>query len=130
MAHAPLTLGKLTPQILAGKNFQAALNFYVQTLGFTVTYQDDSAMAIIQRSEIEIILINHDDPHAAAQTSFRIQTSDVNALYEEYRAHGIPSFETSDGAGLTALRATPWRTREFAVRDLAGVCITFYQRLV
>lgn len=130
MAKPAPTLGKLTPLIPAGKDLQAALNFYEQKLGFTVTYQDDSSsMAIIQRSEIEIILLNQDDPHTASQTSFRIQLSDVNALYEEYRAQGIAPFELAEGAGLTTLRVTPWGTKEFAVRDLAGVCITFYERL-
>ena len=130
MSNPPPVLSNLTPMIPAGKDIQAALTFYEQKLGFTVMYKaDDFSMVILQRSEVEIILQDSDDPHTASQTSFRIQLSDVDALYKEYSAQGIAPFEQIDGAGLGVLRITPWGTREFAVRDLAGVCITFYQRL-
>jgi len=114
--------------IPAGSNMQATIAFYEQTLGFAVTFKaDDLSMVIIQRSDVEIMLANSDDPHTASQTSFRIQLSDIDALYEEYKAQAIAPFEQGDGAGLGALSSTPWGTREFAVRDLAGVCITFYE---
>jgi uncharacterized glyoxalase superfamily protein PhnB len=129
MSNPAPVLSKLTPMIPAGKDMQAAVAFYEQKLGFTVTYKaEDLSMVILQRSEVEIILQDSDDPHTASQTSFRIQLSDVNALYDEYQAQAIAPFEQDDGAGLGSLRSTPWGTREFAVRDLAGVCITFYER--
>lgn len=119
---------KLTPMIPCGKDMQAALAFYEQKLGFMATYKaGDLSMAILQRSGVEIILLNNDDPHTASQTSFRIQLAGVDALYDEYQAQAIAPFEQGDGAGLGSLRMTPWGTREFAVRDLAGVCITFYE---
>lgn len=123
-------LSKLTPMIPAGKDIKASVDFYEQKLGFTVTYKaDDLSMVIIQRSDVEMMLMNNDDPHTASQTSFRIQLSDVDALYQEYQAQSIAPFEQVDGAGLGKMMTTPWGTREFAVRDLAGICITFYQRL-
>ncbi len=130
MSNAAPIFGKLTPMIPAGKDIRAAVDFYEQKLGFTVAYKDDDlSMVILQRSEVEIMLQNSDDPHTASQTSFRIQLSDVEALYNEYQAQAIAPFEQGDGAGLGLLRRMPWGTREFAVRDLAGVCITFYQRV-
>lgn len=130
MSSVTPIFGRLTPMIPAGKDMRAAVDFYEHKLGFTVTYQaDDLGMVILQRSEVEIMLQNSDDPHTASQTSFRIQLSDVEALYQEYRAQDIAPFDLGDGAGLGALRRMPWGTREFAVRDLAGVCITFYQRV-
>src|SRR5262245_52002031 len=126
----PPVLSNLTPMLPAGKDMQAALDFYEQKLGFTPRYKaDDLSIAILQRSEVEIIINNYDDPHTASQTSFRIQLSDVNALYNEYKAQAIAPFEQPEGAGLGSLKTTLWGTREFAVRDLAGVCITFYERL-
>jgi uncharacterized glyoxalase superfamily protein PhnB len=125
----PPTLSNLSPMIPAGSDMEAALDFYAHTLGFEVTYKaPDLGMAIVRRGEVEIMLANSDDPHTASQTSFRIQTTDVDALHAEYKAHNIPPFEQPDGAGLTTVRSMPWGTREFAVRDLAGVCITFYER--
>ncbi|MDX2078438.1 MAG: VOC family protein [bacterium] len=130
MSNSAPVLSKLTPMIPAGQDMQEAVNFYVQKLGFTVTYKaDDLSMVIIQRSEIEIMLQNSDDPHTASQTSFRIQLSDVDALYKEYQAQSIAPFHLNQGAGLGSLKTMPWGTREFAVRDLAGVCITFYERV-
>lgn len=128
MSNSSPALGRLTPLLPAGDDMQAALDFYEHTLGFTVTFkQADLSLAILRRSDAEIMLVNTDDPHTASQTSLRIQTADVDALYNEYQAQAIPAFELGGGAGLGTLRATPWGTREFAVRDLAGVCITFYQ---
>ena len=122
----------LTPMLPAGKDFGAALAFYEHTLGFTTGYKaDDLSMAILRRGGVEIILQNLDDPHTASQTSLRIQLTGVDTLYNEYQAREIPPFHQQvDGAGLGALRETAWGTREFAVRDLAGVCITFYERKV
>jgi catechol 2,3-dioxygenase-like lactoylglutathione lyase family enzyme len=128
MSHTDPIFGKLTPMIPAGKDIDAAVAFYEQKLGFVVTYKaDDLSMIILQRSGVEIILQNSDDPHTASQTSFRIQLSGIDTLYDEYKAQSIPPFLQVDGAGLGPLRMTPWGTREFAVRDLAGVCITFYE---
>jgi len=112
----------------AGKDMKAALAFYEHQLGFVATYRaDDLGMVILRRGAVEIILQNVDDPHTASQTSLRIQLSGVDALYEEYQAQAIAPFEQGDGAGLGKLKATPWGTREFAVRDLAGICITFFE---
>jgi uncharacterized glyoxalase superfamily protein PhnB len=130
MPSSNLVFSNLTPMIPAGSDMQAAIAFYEQTLGFAVTYKaDDLSMAILQRSEVEIMLSNSDDPHTASQTSFRIQLSDINVLYNEYKAQAIAPFEQVNGAGISALRRTPWGTQEFSVRDLAGVCITFYERV-
>lgn len=120
-------LGQLTPMIPAGSNFQAAVDFYERKLGFTPGYRDDG-MAIMRRDTTEIMLLNNDDAHTASQTSLRIQTTGVDALYQEFHAQGIAPFHLNQGAGLGDLKATPWGTREFAVRDLAGVCLTFYER--
>jgi hypothetical protein len=119
----------ITPMLPAGRDIEAALTFYEHKLGFTPTYKaDDLSMIILKRDGVEIILTNFDDPHTASQTSIRIQLSGVDALYSEYQAQAIPPFHEHNGAGLGTLTATPWGTREFAVRDLAWVCITFYER--
>lgn len=128
MSNSSPVLGRLTPMLPAGSDLQAALDFYEHTLGFTVTFkQDDLSLAILRRNDTEIMLLNNDDPATASQTSLRIQTTGVDALYAEYQARAIPEFELGEGAGLGKLNSTPWGTREFAVRDLAGVCITFYE---
>ena len=130
MTNSTPVLSKLTPMIPAGKDMAAAVAFYEDKLGFKASYKaDDLSMVIFQRNDVEIMLQNMDDPHTASQTSFRIQVSDVKALYDEYHAQAIAPFQLGQGAGLGTIKQTPWGTREFAVRDLAGVCITFYERI-
>ncbi|HEX2619568.1 MAG TPA: VOC family protein [Phototrophicaceae bacterium] len=129
MSDPTPVLSGITPMIPAGKDLQAASAFYEQKLGFTATYKDDD-MVILRRDSTEIILQNSDDPHTASQTSFRIQLSGVDALYDEYQARDIAPFHEGKDGGLGTIKQMPWGTREFAVRDLAGVCITFYERLV
>lgn len=130
MSDVKPVLSKLTPMLPAGKDVQAALAFYEDKLGFTPTYKaDDLSLSILCRGDVEIMLQNYDDPHTASQTSMRIQVTGVDNLYDEYHAQGIAPFEQNEGPGLTTIKSTPWGTREFAIRDLAGVCITFYERL-
>jgi|GEM_PF-756048 len=128
MSNPIPVLGQLTPMIPAGKDIKTALAFYEQKLGFTPTYKaDDLSMVIVRRGVAEIILLNNDDPRTASETSFRIQLTGIDALYSEYQAKSIAPFHQNDAGGLGELGSTPWGTREFAVRDLAGVCITFYE---
>lgn len=128
MTDSPAVLQSITPMIPAGKDMRAALAFYEHTLGFHAVYKaDDLSMVILQRDAVEIMLLASDDPHTASQTSLRIRLSGVAALYAEYQAQAIPPFEQVDGAGMTTLKRMPWGTREFAIRDLAGVCLTFYE---
>ncbi len=128
MSNPTPVFNKLIPMLPAGKDMKAAVDFYQHKLGFIDIYKaDDLGMVILRRGVVDIILQNIDDPHTASQTSLRIQISEVDALYDEYQAQAIPPFQQGDGAGLGTLKVTPWGTREFAVRDLAGVCITFYE---
>ena len=128
MSDSTVGFHKLTPMIPAGSDIRAALDFYERTLGFSVVYKsEDLGTIILMRGQVDILLTNFDDPHTASQTSLRIQVSEVDALHREYQSHAIPPFEQLGGAGLGGLRDTPWGTREFAIRDLAGVCITFYE---
>lgn len=121
--------GQLTPMLPTTADFARSVDFYEKTLGFTSRYQDDG-MAIMVRDSTEIILQNYVDAHVASQTAVRIRVSDVDALYAEYSAKNIPPFEADvENAGISRLEVKPWGTKEFAVRDLAGVCLTFYQRL-
>ncbi len=128
MTGSTAVLQSITPMLPAGKDMQAALAFYEHKLGFRAIYKaDDLSMAILQRDAVEIMLTASDDPHTASQTSLRIQLSGVDALYAEYQQQAIAPFEQIAGPGMTTLKPTPWGTREFAVRDVAGVCITFYE---
>lgn len=62
--------------------------------------------------------------HLARWTTLRIQVEHVEQLYEEFMALGGGMIHPNG-----KLQTKPWGAKEFAVLDLAGVCITFYEEL-
>lgn len=113
-------LKNITPMLPTGGDVGTAVNFYTK-LGFKVTYRDGDSMAIIRRDGAEFMLTDFNDKHVADNTALRVQVNDVATLYAEY--------EQVDGAihPNGKLQDKPWGTREFAILDPAGVCITFYE---
>jgi uncharacterized glyoxalase superfamily protein PhnB len=117
-------LRSLTPLIPGGARLDDSLAFYEQKLGFSRTWQDGDPVQIagVRRDSVEIILYRHDDRYLADQTSFRVRVEDVARLYADLQANGVAIHPNG------ALQTKPWGTREFALIDPAGVCITFYER--
>ena len=113
-------IGGITPLIPAGADLDAAIAFYVEKLGFEQTWRDGD-MGGVRRGKAEILLYVHADAYLASQTSFRIQVTNVAALFAEYQAQGVIH---PNGT----LQSKPWGTQEFAVLDPAGVCIAFWER--
>lgn len=120
--NASARLGNVTPLIPAGDDLDKAVLFYERLLGFKKTYQDEG-MAIVKRDDASLFLIKSDDRHWAENTSLRIRTDNLDALYDSYQA------EKMGDEHLKPLKEPPWGTKEFTILDLAGVCITFYENL-
>ena len=112
--------------VLPVKNVVNALVFYVNKLGFKIAFADDSknpTYAGIKRDHIEIHLQWHDAKEWESSFNtpmMRIVTQNVDALFAEYKTQDV--FHES-----TALKNTPWQTREFAFYDLYKNGLTFYQ---
>jgi uncharacterized glyoxalase superfamily protein PhnB len=125
MSNLP-KLRNISPIIPAGGDMEKAIAFYEQQLGFTTTYKegDPVTMAIIERDEARIFLQKNDDKHLAEWTTFRIQVEHVEQLYEEFMALGGGMIHPNG-----KFQTKSWGAKEFAVLDLAGVCITFYEEL-
>ena len=115
-------LKNLSPLIPAGKDVETAIEFY-EKLGFTTTHTEGKPlkMAIVERDEIQIFIVQNDYKHLAEKTSFRIRVEGIEQLYEEFLAKGEDIIHSNG-----KLEAKPWGCKEFAVLDKAGVCITFY----
>ena len=115
-------LKNLSPLIPAGKDVEKSIAFY-EKLGFTTTHTEGKPlkMAIVERDEIQIFLVQNDYKHLAEETSLRIRVEGIEQLYEEFLTKGEDIIHT-DGK----LEAKPWGCKEFVVLDKAGVCITFY----
>jgi uncharacterized glyoxalase superfamily protein PhnB len=113
----------VVPLVPAGGDVDRAVAFYEEKLGFRKLWQDGdpTEMAAVKRGSVELLLYRNDDRSLADQTSLRILVSQIDSLYEDCRTKGV----TIRGNGV--LQIKPWGTKEFAIADPAGVCITFYE---
>lgn len=113
-------LKNVTPMLPTGGDVGTAVDFYTK-LGFKVVHRDGDGLAIVRRDGAEFMLTDFNDKHVADNTALRVRVDDVATLYAEY--------EQVDGVihPNGKLQDKPWGTREFAILDPAGVCITFYE---
>lgn len=117
-------LHSLTPLSPAGADVDATVRFYEEALGFTTLFKDGqpTQIAMIKRGDISIMLCLNADKNLADNTAFRIRTSNIESLYQEFVGK-TPCPIHPNGK----LEKKPWGSTEFAVLDPAGVCITFYE---
>ena len=120
----PARFEKVIP-VLPSKNVIAAIEFYTTRLAFTLIFQDaesDPRYAVIRRDDVDIHLQWHDPEEwsAVERPMLRFRVPDIQALFDEYSTKDV--FHDR-----TALRDTPWGTREFAFYDLDHNGLTFYR---
>lgn len=113
--------------MLPSRDVAAAIGFYVGRLGFELAFADstrDPGYAGVRRDGIELHLQWHDAEEwsGVERPMLRFVVPAVEDLFEEYRNLGV--FHER-----TALRRTPWGTREFAFYDLDMNGLTFYRDL-
>jgi catechol 2,3-dioxygenase-like lactoylglutathione lyase family enzyme len=133
----PPSLSAAVP-VLPVRDTRAAAQFYERHLGFAVDYLDDG-YAILVRSRVAIHLwaakddawqgragdtpvVSGAETFLAGTASCRIHVDGIDALCDIYRAAGVlhPNGPLSD---------KPYGLREFAILDLDGNLITFFQRI-
>lgn len=116
------SLNSLSPLIPGGEDLEKTVVFYEQQLGFRRIHQegDPIYMALVARDGVQIFLIKKEDKHLAEETSLRINVHQIENLYAEFQAKNE---KIIDVAG--QLETKPWGIKEFVVKDLAGVCLTF-----
>ncbi len=122
--NKPPVLGNISPIIPAGSDMEKAIAFDEQQLGFRTIHKEGNpvTMAIVKRDSAEIFLQRNDDQHLAEWTTFRIQVDGIEQLYQECLAHGGQMIHPNG-----QLQTKPWGMKEFAIIDVAGVCITFHE---
>lgn len=111
-------LQSVTPLIPSGPDLESALRFYVQEMGFIVTWQD-GGMAGIERDGISFNLVQNSDRAWADNSSFSIGVTGLDSLYLEYRGAS---------AQIGPLEMKSWGRREFHMIVSSGVCFQFYER--
>ncbi len=126
----PVDFLSASPWLPSGDDFDASVDFYVNTLGFNMTYRSDgpAPMAVMARGDVRLYLARFADQQYINNTMLLLQVDDVDRLHQQYVEKGILPY-TADvtTSGITDVNDTDWGSREFVVRDVAGVCIHFYQ---
>jgi hypothetical protein len=107
----------LVPLIPAGASLAEALSFYVDRMGFAVSWRNET-MAGVYRDNVAFNLVENSSKEWAENASFSIGVSDLSALYEEYRART---------ATIGPLESKPWGRREFHMIVPPGVCFQFHE---
>ncbi len=113
----PPALVSITPMIPAGADLDAALQFFTEHMGFSVTWRS-GGMAGILRDGIGFTLVENTERLWAENASFSIGVTGLDALYAEYRA--IP-------ATVGPLEFKVWGRREFHLILPSGVCLQFFE---
>ena len=115
---------QIAPQFFA-PDLAATLAYYREKLGFACigTWQDPPVYAIVTRDEHRIHFRcaepptpNSDKYHDELLDAYLI-VDDVDGLYAEYVARSVEFTR--------ALANTPWRSREFVVKDCDGRLLAF-----
>ncbi len=113
--------------VLPVRNVDKAIEYYTEKLGFKFFFKhgdDETRYAGVVRGNVELHLQWHDEADFASveKLSLRFVVDDVDGLFGEYQPKGV--FHER-----TALRETPWGTREFAFYDPDSNGLTFYMDL-
>ncbi len=113
--------------VLPVQDVGAAIGFYVDRLGFSLAFRDSEdhpRYACVRRDGVELHLQWHDPSEwdRVERPMLRFVVPDIEALFDEYRGRDV--FHDR-----TALRDTPWGTREFGFYDPDMNGLTFYRDL-
>jgi len=114
--------------VLPVRNVSEAVNYYVERLGFTLSFKDSGnnpGYAGVVRDGIGIHLQWHDEndwTDGMDSVLLKIYVDEVDALFEEYKTKAV--FHEN-----TALKDTSWGTREFAFYDTNMNGLVFYRDL-
>ena len=108
----------VVPLIPTGGTLAEALKFYIRQLGFEVSRQWDGG-AVIRRGAVSFLLVPNSNREWADNASFSIGVTDLDALYEEFRAREVD---------MGPLEIKFWGRREFHLIVPSGVCLQFFQQ--
>jgi uncharacterized glyoxalase superfamily protein PhnB len=112
--------------VLPAASTSESLKWWTEICGFEETFRDATppSYAGIRRGHAILHLAGMSDATLARavgeQTMVRIAVVGVEALYAEYRSRGGELHPNSAG-----VQETPWGSKDFAVIDPNGVCVTF-----
>ncbi len=116
---------KKTHPIVGTCDIKRAIEFYTQQLGFQLAFGDktDPPNYVGFRRDAVKIHMQFQFEHEMSRIRLRFLVDDPDALFNEYRQHGVE-------CSASGIRDTPWGTREFALFDMDRNALTFYRHLM
>jgi catechol 2,3-dioxygenase-like lactoylglutathione lyase family enzyme len=113
--------GSVVP-VIPARDVAAAIGFYADKLGFAEVFREGDPVhtALIEKDDAAVMFFRCDEPKIAQWTAYRVRVRGIDGLYAHCMAVGIVHPNST-------LAAMPWGNKEFAVLDLDGVCITFWE---
>lgn len=106
--------------VLATLDIERSAEFFATTLGFTKAHVAQGAYGIVTNGPVEIHFWACSDRHIAEATGCRVQVRGIELLHRQCESHGIVHPNAP-------LDIKPWGTKEFAILDLDGNLVTFYE---
>jgi hypothetical protein len=120
-----MKLIKLIPNIFYS-DIRVGLKLFVDGLGFTVVYSEPKATPpfyIVKRDGVTIHLIEDDEFAKKDRPEVRIETDDIETLYQEVKGKNLGLFHPN----LAYIKKQPWGLMEFALLDETGTCVIIQQ---
>lgn len=103
--------------VLQALNIDDTITFYEKKLGFTKLHQEEG-FAIVYRDAVHIHFTQCSDTYLPENTACRINVTDVESLYQEYKPKGVLRPDAH-------VETTWWGTKDLHLIDLNGNLITF-----
>jgi len=111
-----------TVPIIPARDVATSAAFYRDMLQFAVKHIEDE-YGIVERDDIQIHFWGPSGiAPTASNTMIRIEVTEIETLYAECAERGIVHPNAP-------LREQPWGLREFAIGDLDGNLVTFFESL-
>ena len=107
-----------TVPILASLDITRSVAFFCEKLGFTKLFLEQGVYDVVGRGEVSIHFWACSDKRIAEQTGCRVRVEGIDRLYDDCLALGIVHPNEP-------LESKPWGSREFAILDPDGNCVTF-----
>jgi hypothetical protein len=120
-----MQLTKLIPNIFYS-DMNVGLQLFVDTLGFSVAYRDDSGeqpFCIIKRDNLVIHLIESHEWAIKDRPEIRLETDDIEAAYALVKGSHPELLHPN----VPEIKLQPWGALEFALRDAEAVCVILQQ---
>jgi hypothetical protein len=114
-------MNRLVPKIFFN-HLAEGLDLFVDGMGFTVGYQDDT-MAIVERDSAKAMLVESPEYAAKDRPEIGIDTDTIEDCYREISTRR-PDLLHPNGK---TIQKKPWGAREFALLDKTQVCVIFRQ---